>query len=445
MSPAMLATDDLDDLRAQVTGEVAGAGDPGYDAARPVWNAMVDRRPAVVVRAAGPADIAATIAFARARGLELAVRGGGHNVAGNGSVDGGVVLDLGGLSHVSVDPSARTVRVQGGATLAHIDAATAVHGLAVPVGVVSGTGIGGLTLGGGVGWLTRAYGLTADNLLQAEVVTADGRSVTASSTEHPDLFWALHGGGGNFGVVSSFTFRAYPLGPEVVASTFVYRQERWRRAWTAMEEWTRDLPDPMTAITTTLTPPPEMGMGDEPLLLLGFAWAGADPTEGDRLADQLRTLAPPDVEDGGRVPWLEWQSAFDDLVPKGVARTGGTPRSTAWTRTSWTCSCAGAPSSGGTARPSTSTTWAGRTGGCRRTRPRSRTGRRGSGSTSTASGPILRTTPIAPRSSGACQRTWSPSPPAGSTSTSRARSSPGTVRRIRGASSAPRSSSAWSP
>jgi FAD/FMN-containing dehydrogenase len=308
----------FDDLRGQVSGRVVASGDSDFDEARAVWNAMIDRRPAAIVRAADVGDIAPTIAFCRARGLDLAVRGGGHNVAGAGTVEGGIVLDLGELTAVRVDPEARTVRVQGGATLAHVDAATEPHGLVVPVGVVSGTGIAGLTLGGGVGWLTRMYGLTADNLVSVEVVTADGQLVTASRAEHPELFWALHGGGGNFGVVSAFTFRAHPVGPQVFAGSFVYGQDRWRQAWAAFEEWTRDLPEAMTAITTTLTPPPLMEMGMEPLMVVGFAWSSPDHTAGAALAERLHALAPPDAEEVGNVAWTQWQSAFDPVFPKGV-------------------------------------------------------------------------------------------------------------------------------
>ncbi|MGY1785615.1 FAD-binding oxidoreductase [Geodermatophilus sp. SYSU D00698] len=309
---------ELDDLRARVSGTVVGEHDPGYDEARAVWNGMIDRRPWAVVRAAGVEDVAPTIGYAREHALDLAVRGGGHNVAGTSSVDGGVVLDLGGLHAVSVDPAAGTVRVEAGATLAHVDAATEPHGLVVPVGVVSGTGIAGLTLGGGVGWLTRPYGLAADNLVSVELVTADGQRITAGDTEHPDLFWALHGGGGNFGVVTSFTFRARPLGPRVFAGNFLYRQDRWPRAWAAVERWTRDLPDEMTTISTSLTPPPVAGLGDEPLLLVGFAWASADHAAGEAHAERLRALAPPDEEELGAVRWVEWQSAFDALFPDGV-------------------------------------------------------------------------------------------------------------------------------
>jgi FAD/FMN-containing dehydrogenase len=309
---------ELEDLRTRVSGTVTGSPDPGYDEARAVWNAMTDRRPWAVIRAAGVDDVAPTIRFAREHGLDLAVRGGGHNVAGNGSVDDGLVLHLADLHAVSVNPAGATVRVEAGATLADIDAATEPHGLVVPIGVVSSTGIAGLTLGGGVGWLTRPHGLTADNLVSVELVTADGRQLTASETEHPDLFWALHGGGGNFGVVTAFTFRAYPHGPQLFAGFLVYRQDRWRHAWAALEEWTRDLPDEMTAITTTITPPPAAEMGDEPLFMIGFSWASADRATGEAHVGRLRALAPPDEEQLDDMPWVEWQSALDFLFPKGV-------------------------------------------------------------------------------------------------------------------------------
>ena len=309
---------ELDDLRTRVVGTVTGREDPGYDAARAVWNGMVDRRPWAVVRAADVRDVAPTVAYVREHGLDLAVRGGGHHVAGNGAVDDGVVLDLADVNTVSVDPAAATVRVGAGATLAEIDAATEPHGLVVPMGVVSSTGIAGLTLGGGVGWLTRPHGLTADSLVAVELVTADGRQVTASETEHPDLFWALHGGGGNFGVVTAFTFRAYPHGPQLFAGFLVYRQDRWRQAWAALEEWTRDLPDAMQTITTTLTPPPVAEMGDEPLFLIGFAWASPDRATGETFVERLRRLATPDEEDVGDMRWVEWQAALDAIFPKGV-------------------------------------------------------------------------------------------------------------------------------
>jgi len=278
---------------------------------------MIDRRPAAVVQAGSEEDIAPTIRLARDQGLPLAIRGGGHNVAGNGTVDDGIVLALGDLNDVQVDPVAREVHVGPGATLADVDRATEPHNLAVPIGVVSGTGVAGLTLGGGVGWLTRAYGLTVDNLLSADVITANGERVRASATENPELFWGLRGGGGNFGVVSRFTFRAHPLGPELVTGNLIYAVDRWADALRAYAAWTAGLPDAMTSIISFLVPPPDWDLGSEVLMLTGFAWASPDRAEGKRLVDALVAAAPPTAANLEPTSWTGWQSAADVLFPKG--------------------------------------------------------------------------------------------------------------------------------
>jgi FAD/FMN-containing dehydrogenase len=306
-------------LQPAIRGTISEPGDPGYDEARSVWNGMIDRRPMAVVRAAGVDDIVPTIRTARELGVPLAVRGGGHNVAGNGTVDGGIVLDLGGLTDVRVDPDRREVRVAPGATLGDLDRATEPHGLAVPAGVVSGTGVAGLTLGGGVGWLTRAHGLTADNLLAIELVTADGSTVRASASENAELFWGVRGGGGNFGVASAFTFRAHPLGPDLLAGTFIFEPDRWGPALRGLDAWTRaGVPDAMTVISTTLTPPPELELGDDPVLLLGFLWASDDRSAGEAVVDDLRRATGPDVELIEPTTWSAWQSQADGLFPNGV-------------------------------------------------------------------------------------------------------------------------------
>jgi FAD/FMN-containing dehydrogenase len=311
-------TDAIATLRASVRGRVITPGDADYDEARRVWNGMIDKHPRLIVQAASASDVAPTIAFAREAGLLLAIRGGGHNVAGAGTVDDGVLLDMGRLTAVEVDPAARLVRIEAGATLGDIDRATEPFGLAVPVGVVSGTGIAGLTLGGGIGWLTRPYGLTIDNLESAEVVLATGELVRTSELEHPDLFWGLRGGGGNFGVVTSFTFRAHPLDPDVFAGSLIYEHPRWAEALRSYLEWTADAPDEVTTLITFMVPPPDWELGDRPLMFLGFAWAGADRTAGEAVIERLRAACPPDVTVLDPTRWLTFQSAFDGALPKGV-------------------------------------------------------------------------------------------------------------------------------
>lgn len=307
----------LEDLSRHIDGDVVVPGDGDYDEARAVWNGMIDRRPAAVVRAADIGDVAPVVAFARRHALPLAVRGGGHNVAGNGTVDGGMVLDLRDCNAVGVDTAAGTVTVEPGATLAEVDAATTPHGLVVPGGVISTTGVAGLTLGGGFGWLTRKHGLTIDSLRAAELVTADGDTVRASADENPDLLWGLRGGGGNFGIVTSFTFGAHPLPQPVYAGNLVYGRAKWKSALRAYVRWTRDLPDELTSILTLFTPPEELGMGAEPLLVCGFVWAGGDHAAGERCVAPLLADAPPDDREIRPVQWPAWQSSMDVAFPRG--------------------------------------------------------------------------------------------------------------------------------
>jgi FAD/FMN-containing dehydrogenase len=307
----------LDHLRGQLSGRLIEPPDPAYDMARRVWNGMIDVHPCAVARAATTADIELVVREARSAGLPLAVRGGGHNIAGHGTVEGGIVLDMGAFRSVTVDPGPRSVTVQAGATLGDVDAATAPYGLAVPVGVVSGTGIAGLTLGGGVGWLTHSDGLTIDHLVAAEVMTAQGTHLHVDEDMHPDLFWGLRGGGGNFGVVTTFTFRARPLPSPVYVGNLVYERRHWRSALRAAETWTADLPDEMNVILSLLVPPPEFGLGDEAVLIVAFAWASSDHDRGRAVVHDLTATAPPDAEETGPVPWTEWQAALDEAFPKG--------------------------------------------------------------------------------------------------------------------------------
>jgi FAD/FMN-containing dehydrogenase len=305
-------------LRATVRGRLVLPDDADYDEVRRVWNGMIDKRPACIVLAAGVGDVAPVMAVARATGLPLAIRGGGHNVAGKGSVDDGIVLDMGALRAVAVDPVERLVRVEAGATLRDVDAATEPHGLAVPIGVVSGTGIAGFTLGGGVGWQTRAYGLAIDNLVAAEVVLPSGDLVRADASTNPDLFWALRGGGGNFGVVTAFMFRAHPHGPDVLAGTLVYERPRWAEALHAWRTWGEGLPDQLTPLITFMVPPPDWELGDRVLMFAGFAWAGPDREQGLEVVERLVAACPPNVRMTDPVRWVDFQAAFDSAMPRGV-------------------------------------------------------------------------------------------------------------------------------
>jgi FAD/FMN-containing dehydrogenase len=308
-------------LRARIKGTVVAPGEPGYDDARTVWNGMIERYPTAIVRVADAADVATAIGFGREHDLPIAVRGGGHNVAGNGTVDGGLVIDLGALDSVEIDRTLGTVRVGGGATLGALDRATVPSGLVVPGGVVSMTGVAGLTLGGGVGWLTRKHGLSIDNLIAADVVTADGELVHASQDENPELLWGVRGGGGNFGVVTSFEFDAHPLPDPLYAGAIIHTRDRWEEALRFYAGWVVGLPDEMTTIITFITPPDVMmppELQGQPLMMQGFVWAGGDRAAGERLVAPLAAFGPPALVGIEPVAWLDWQSAFDAVVPKGT-------------------------------------------------------------------------------------------------------------------------------
>lgn len=311
----------IDAFSRRFGGRVVLPGDADYDEARSVWNGMIDRRPAVIARCATQGDVAVAIAFARDAGLPLAVRGGGHNVAGYATCDGGVVIDLSSMRDVDVDPLARVVHVGGGATWADVDQATQPYGLAVPGGEVSETGVAGLTLSGGVGMLRRKYGLSCDNLLAAEVVLADGRFVRASFDENPDLFWALRGGGGNFGVVTRFTFQAHPAGPEVAKLGVLYPIEAAAEVLRAWRAFTQVAPDEATTAANVWRVPaipdlPSELHGRATVMLEGM-YSG-DIEDGLRLFRPLQRLGEPLLDLTGPMSYLESQSGFDALVPAGL-------------------------------------------------------------------------------------------------------------------------------
>jgi FAD binding domain-containing protein/berberine-like enzyme len=301
-------------------GRLIGPEDAEYDEARKVYNAMIDKRPALIARCAAAEDVAKVVAFARERDLPLAVRGGGHNGAGLGTCDGGVVIDLSPLKEVQVDPAARTVRVAGGCTWGEVDRATNEHGLATPSGIISTTGVGGLTLGGGLGHLTRKHGLTIDNLLEAEVVLASGEPLRASADEHPDLYWAIRGGGGNFGVVTSFLFRLHEVGSVVGGPTF-WPVELGAEVLSAYREFLPNAPRALNGFFAFHTVPPAPPFPEEIHLrkVCGVVWcyAGAEEDAAGEMAPLLDALPEPLLHGVQPMPHATLQSAFDGLYPPG--------------------------------------------------------------------------------------------------------------------------------
>jgi FAD/FMN-containing dehydrogenase len=315
-----LPSEALHALRSGLRGELRLPGEAGYEDARTIWNAMVDKRPAAIVRAVGASDVIQTVRLAAQHGLLLSVRGGGHNIAGNAVCEGGLMLDLSRMVSVRVDPRARTARVEPGARLADLDRETQAFGLATPVGINSTTGVAGLTLGGGFGWLSRKHGLTIDNLLSADVVTAAGELVHASSTDHPDLFWAIRGGGGNFGVVTSFEFRLHPVGPQVIAGPIVHPFSAAREVLSEYRRLVAKAPDELCCwVVMRKAPPlpflPREVHGSE-VLVLALCHAG-DLAAGAEAAAPFRAIGKPIADVVGPHPFVGWQTAFDPLLTPG--------------------------------------------------------------------------------------------------------------------------------
>ena len=319
-----LSEESLSELRMQLRGEALTPSDPGYDQARTPFNAMQTDRPSLVVRPTGPADVAVAVTFARDNDIELTVRGGGHSVAGLSTSDGGMVVDLSLMNGVVVDPEAKLVRVQAGALWGDVDRETQLFGLATPGGVVSDTGVAGLTLGGGYGWLRRKYGLSCDNVVEAQVVTADGQVLTASADENPDLYWALRGGGGNFGIVTSFAFRVHPLGPIVAFTGVFYPQAEAAKILRGYREYFRNAPDEVTpeAISITMPSDPHLpeAIHDQECFIVAALYAG-DVDQGMEVMQPLRELATPLADISQPMPFTAVQSAFDAFFPRGVMQT----------------------------------------------------------------------------------------------------------------------------
>lgn len=310
----------VEEFRTGLRGPLITPGDAAFDEIRQIWNGMHDKRPALITRCSGTADVIEAVNFARTHNLLTAVRGGGHNVSGSGSCEGGIMIDLSLMKSVHVDPKAKKARVQGGATLGDMDRETQVYGLAAPAGNVSTTGIAGLTLGGGLGHLRRKYGLAIDNLLSVDLVTADGQALTASENENADLFWGIRGGGGNFGVVTSFEFRLHPVGPMVTLCAVWYSAENAKELFAHWRDFMTKAPEEFSSLGLIWSVPaipdfPDEHHGKRAVLLAGVHCGPVK--EGEQVIQPLRELGTPLLDMSGPAPWTDVQSAFDPFFPKG--------------------------------------------------------------------------------------------------------------------------------
>jgi FAD/FMN-containing dehydrogenase len=317
----ILPSEKIEELKGGFNGEILLPGYAPYESARKIWNAMIDKRPAVIARCESTSDVVRAVNFARDNGLLLAIRGGGHNIAGNAMCDDGLVIDLSRMKASKVDPAGRRVTIEGGATLADLDAATQAHGLATPLGINSTTGVAGLSLGGGFGWLSRKFGMTIDNLESAELVTAKGAVVHASASEHPELFWALRGGGGNFGVVTRFEFRLHPVGPDLLSGLIAYPLSQAKSVLQQYREFAAGAPEELSVWSVLRLAPPLPFLPDSAhgkgMIALALIYAG-DPIKGEKLIAPLRNFGTPLGEHVGVQPYLAWQQTFDPLLTAGA-------------------------------------------------------------------------------------------------------------------------------
>ena len=321
MIMATLTTEILETFRSGLRGPMVLPDEPGYDTARTVWNAMIDRRPAAIVRCAGTADVMAAVQFAQRHALLLSVRGGGHNIAGTAVCDGGLMLDMSLMRSVRIAPAARRAYVEPGVTLGEFDHEAQAFGLATPLGINSTTGVAGLTLGGGFGWLSRIYGLSIDNLVGCDVVTADGRQVQANADSYPDLFWALRGGGGNFGVVTMFEFALHPVGPQVLGGLLVFPHSEAQRVLQQYRDFVDAMPERLNVWAVLRKAPPlpflPLVVHGQSVVVLALFYPG-EIDEGMRLSAPLRGFGTLLGEHVGAMPYTAWQQAFDPLLTPGV-------------------------------------------------------------------------------------------------------------------------------
>ncbi len=319
-SKKVISSSAIDAFKAQLAGSVYPAGEPGYQEARSLWNAMIDKQPAMVVNCSGTADVVACVKFARENNLLTCVKGGGHNIAGLASADGALMINLSPMKSVSVNASGRTAKVGAGCTLRNVDHETQAYGMAVPLGINSTTGIAGLTLGGGFGWLSRSYGLTADNLLSAEVVTADGKITQAGEGGEADLLWALQGGGGNFGIVTSFTFRLHPVGPQVLAGLIIHPFKDAPKVFRYYNSFVSNADDKLTCWCVLRKAPPlpflPQDVHGKEVFVIAAIYAGGIK-EGEKALEPLRKFGQPIADVIGTVPFEGWQQSLDPLLTPG--------------------------------------------------------------------------------------------------------------------------------
>jgi FAD/FMN-containing dehydrogenase len=318
---AALDASAVENLKSDLRGTLLFPGEVGYEKARTLWNAMIDRRPALVVHCAGVKDIKHAVDFARTHGLLTSVKGGGHNIAGSAVCENGLLIDLSGMRSVRVDPKARIAHVEPGATLGDFDAEAQAFGLATPLGINSTTGVAGLTLGGGFGWFSRKHGMTIDNLLAADIITSDGRFLRADERENPDLFWALRGGSGNFGIVTRFEFRLHPIGPGVLTGLVVYPLKEAASALKQYRQFAKDLGDETTVWAVLRKAPPLPFLPPEAhgteIVAFALFYAG-DPEAGRKAVEPVRHFGKALGEFIGVQPYRSWQQAFDPLLTPGA-------------------------------------------------------------------------------------------------------------------------------